>query len=161
MSHINDSNPISRGPRTRRLIGRLLIDGSIICLVVGLISYVRTSRFYRDEIRVQGTVIRVAALQESSSEKSYPIFRFRDADGVRRTVTSNIGSSPPQYKVGDTVDVLYQPVNPNDAEIASFYRRWMLPIVTAVIAAILLPAGLTLRFWPARRIPLEAANIVK
>jgi hypothetical protein len=71
------------------------------------------------------------------------VFRFMTAAGESVTVTSDIASSPPGFIEGQPVRVLYDPANPSDAKIHSFFQTWgdfLIPawvgIIFLVVAAI-------------------------
>jgi hypothetical protein len=57
-----------------------------------------------------------------------------------------VGSNPPRYKEGDSVVVLYDPAQPGDVRIHSFFNVWMGPLVLGLLGVImsLVGAGLTL-----------------
>ena len=54
----------------------------------------------------------------------YPIFTFQDSNGRTHEITSSSGQNPPAYKVGDTVTVLYQSEQPEDAKLDRFFDVW-------------------------------------
>ncbi len=67
-------------------------------------------------LRVQGTVVRMEERPGDRGGTLYaPVYRFF-ADG-EHTATSTTASSPPDYKVGDTVNLLVNPVNAGESEI--------------------------------------------
>jgi hypothetical protein len=69
-----------------------------------------------------------------------------NVNGRKYTHHSSTSSFPPGYKVGDTVTVIYQTTDPNDAEIDSWSSRWLLPALLGgaglVVAAVAVPLTL-------------------
>ena len=65
-----------------------------------------------------------------------PVVRFTTRDGRELSFASEMASSYPGYRVGATVRVLYNPLDAESAEIASFVRLWLLPVVLLVFAGV-------------------------
>jgi hypothetical protein len=66
-----------------------------------------------------------------------PVVRFGDAAGNPFTFTSDISTYPsPDYSVGSKVEVLYDARNPRRAEIRSFMRLWLVPVVLFGIGSV-------------------------
>jgi hypothetical protein len=67
----------------------------------------------------KGTVVALEKAISMSSDSVdpvfHPVFNFRDAQGVEHRVRSKVGSFPATHKVGDPVDVFYQPQSPDEA----------------------------------------------
>jgi len=80
--------------------------------------------FYQDYtlekngVRVEGTVTGLVMNQDDEGSTSYaPVVRFTTRGGREYTFQSNFFSSPPQYKTGQTVTVLYPTDQPGEAKI--------------------------------------------
>lgn len=76
---------------------------------------------------------KVIELEESSSSEGgccvySPVVEF-NVNGETYTFESGNASDPPQYKVGETVDVRYDPIDPNTAQIDSLFERWAFPVI--------------------------------
>lgn len=69
-----------------------------------------------------GTVIEMKGGTQKSPVVEYTV------DGRRFTFHSSISSSPPAYKVGDQVGVLYNPDDPQAAQLNTFLDRWLFPV---------------------------------
>ena len=87
--------------------------------------------------RTTGNVVR---LDESDSGEGgccvySPVIEFV-AGGQTFTFESGNASDPPAYDVGEEVRVLYDPANPETAQIDSFFERWVFPII--IIPAMIL-----------------------
>lgn len=55
-----------------------------------------------------------------------------------------IASSPPRYKVGDNVRVLYMESEPGKAVIDSFFGKWLVFFIVSINGTILLTTGILL-----------------
>jgi hypothetical protein len=84
-----------------------------------------------------GTVQR---LDEETTRKRETRFRatvgFTTRDGRESSFRSEVATTHRDYRVGDSVRVLYDPRHPEHAEIASFVRLWLLPFVLSFFAAV-------------------------
>ena len=78
-----------------------------------------------------------------------PVFTFRDERGKNYTVTSNTGLNRAAYDRGQEVTVLYDPADPERAQIHSFTQMWLLPTIFGAVGAGFLIVGLVMR--PKRR----------
>lgn len=75
---------------------------------------------------------------------SHPVVRFSTARGAKFVFTDKAGSYPPDYQVGEEVEVLYDPKNPEQAAIQRWMSIWMGP---ALFIAIGLPPILGFDGW--------------
>lgn len=73
----------------------------------------------------------VVGLDESSSDGSVtysPIVEFTVNDQTY-TFDSGNSSSPPEYEIGESVNVRYDPADPNTAQIDKYSERWLFPVI--------------------------------
>jgi hypothetical protein len=63
------------------------------------------------------------------------------------SMEGDTASDPPQYEVGEEVPILYDPSDPNKAQINKLLERWLFPII--IIPAMLL-AALVVNFFMIR-----------
>jgi hypothetical protein len=101
------------------LVGALLV-------VVGLFFFIRTRNFLGKALEVKGTVIQMVYRQNSSADSNSgggyaPVYQFETADKQQIIKQDGLATNPPRYQVGDTIDILYDPGNPQKA----YVNRWM------------------------------------
>lgn len=117
--------------------------GGVIAIAIGLailfLGYQwRTWTQQRIETMVtaQGTVVEVVArTRMSDGERKtsfYPIVEFRTAAGDVIRFESSTGSNPPSHRVGETVNIFYNPQTPQDALIDS----WDLWIPSTIVMGV-------------------------
>ncbi len=71
-----------------------------------------------------------------------PIVEFTDANGENfRFVGSTGGGGRPVIETGSEVEVIYDPADPHQAQIASFKQFWLGPLVVTVCGLIFLLMG--------------------
>jgi hypothetical protein len=101
------------------LVGGLLV-------VVGLFFFIRTRNFLGKAHEAKGTVIEMAYRQNSSADSNsgggyVPVYQFETEDKQRIVKQDGLATNPPRYQVGQTIDILYDPENPEKAHV----NRWM------------------------------------
>lgn len=122
------------------LAGAIFLIVGVAALVGGIYWGVKTQRFVASASRASGTVIELERRQSGDDGPTYyPVIRFIDADGREVTFTSSTGSNPPSKREGDKVDVLYDPKNPNEAELNSFFALWFGPLMVGGLFGTIFP----------------------
>ena len=116
-------------------------------LTGGGVRLLRTRAFLS---KTKETVGEIVALKKVLPVDSYeqatyrPVVSFRVGTSSPIRFESMTSSNPPQYSIGDSVPVLYDPGSPYDARIRSFTSLWLLPIVLCGLGLIfaLIGAGI-------------------
>jgi hypothetical protein len=85
----------------------------------------------------------VVRLEESDSSEGgccvySPVVEFKAQGGETYSFEGDNASYPPAYEVGEEVDVIYHPDDPDTAQINKWTERWLFPII--IIPAMLLTA---------------------
>ncbi len=126
---------------TLRNIGILVLVNGFIALMVALTLWFgwRGVRLAREG---ESTIGHVVDMEESSDGEGgccvySPIIEFTAPNGRPVRFESSNASSPPAYRIGQEVEVLYNPNDPNDASINSFYELWLVPAILAPVDVML------------------------
>ncbi len=137
-------------------------------LLVGALFAVQNTRsFVGEAVSAQGTVVDLVQSRSSSdSGDRYtyaPVVRFDTAQGETVTFTSSVASSPPSYRVGETVDLLYSPTEPKRARIRDWFSLWGVATILGSLGTVFsaVSIGLTvigIRSRRARRPRVELAS---
>lgn len=72
-----------------------------------------------------------------------PVIRFQDQSAMDVEFVAP-GSNPASYDVGDSVDVVYQPGDPQNARINSFWSLWIGSIVSGIFGGMFFCASVLL-----------------
>ncbi len=77
-----------------------------------------------------------------------PVVEF-EAGGTTYSFDGDTASDPPEYEVNENVPVLYDPSDPNTAQINKFSERWLMPIILipAMIFASIILTFFMVRAW--------------
>jgi Protein of unknown function (DUF3592) len=126
-----------------KILGFVLLVAGPCILIYSVVSFVRTRSFLRCCVEVDGEVKR---LERSKSSGKYgytyaPVFSFTVADGQTYTVTSEVSTSPPGFDVGESVRVRYDPSNPEDARIHTFFQTWGGAVMWGIVGAAFIAFG--------------------
>jgi hypothetical protein len=105
--------PLSWGARNRWRDGVLLRNG------VAVSGRVTDVRYAPDKPSITFT-----GRQGRGSKGRSPVVEFTTRTGETRTAIGSINRDPPEYKVGDVAEVLYDPDDPRRADVRSELRRW-------------------------------------
>jgi hypothetical protein len=101
----------------------------------------------------ESTTGTVTHLEESKTSEGYccvytPVVEF-EANGQTYSFEDENASNSSDYQIGSQVRVLYDPDDPNTAQINQFSKRWLFPmiIIPAMIFAALLVNIFMIRAW--------------
>ncbi len=127
--------------------------------ILGLAFYLYNSQkdFISTAIKVPGTVID-NVIGGEDNDVYFPMVQFRSRDGEERRFTASTGSSPPMHNVGEPVEVIYNPDNPDDAQINSTFDLWFGPILCAGLGAIFTLVGMGVFFAGLRNKAMEIVS---
>lgn len=107
-----------------RAMGLLAVVLSSVVLVVALAMAAYSWRFLSKAVRSDGKVVKL----DERNGVYYPVYTFADSQGRSHTGYSSMGSSPPDYAVGDTIKVLFQPKHPTNTMVDDFVHLWLFPV---------------------------------
>jgi len=135
---------VPSGPfHTKRWAGYFLAVGGIAMIVAGIWYGAESMAFLDTAARTDGTVI---ALKRERSAKGmaldHPVVRFTHPEsGEAVEFKSRFGIWPSPFAVGEPVEVAYDPADPSQAKIDSFWTIWLLPLLLALFGLACLVAG--------------------
>jgi hypothetical protein len=137
-----------------RLVGVIAATLGVALLLGGGLWTSHHRRFMHDALTAPGQVIDYAETQSTSTSGTSPaatttvhrsycaVVRFTDRDGRVTTYRDNVCSSPPSFRLGQTVTVYYDPHNSSDALVDHGLIVYALPVACAVFGLVCLLAGL-------------------
>lgn len=118
-----------------KLMMRIFLVVGIVFILVGFVLVCSRLIFISESISAEGIVVDILKkVEEDETEGVFqPKVMFHTNDGEQISFISDVGSNPPAYNLGETVNVLYNPINPSNAEINSFLSLWLLQLVLILI----------------------------
>ena len=120
-----------------------------VFLVVGVRNFVGTRRFVNQASSATGTVTDVKSRTSRSPTGDgprvhtyrYPVVRFQTQDGRTVEFESETGTNTFSQKPGEQVEVLYDPLRPEQARIKTFMMLWFGPLIFSVVGFFLFVFG--------------------
>ena len=144
MGGLRQSSPTSERRTPRRpsvLIGVFFLVGLGMLGGAGYLV-VDTRRDIAAGVSADGRVIDLIAERDSDGDDMYyPRVRFVTAAGEPVEFTGSVGSSPAAFDIGEAVAVLYDPADPGDARIDSFFQLWFGPLILGFLGFIFTTVG--------------------
>jgi len=125
--------------------------GLVLCAVAWLLHH-NTATFIASAGRTQGEVMRLLHVESSKRNESgtwKPLVRFKAPSGEIIEFAPSSSSSPPAYEVGETVDVFFDPNDPQDAMLDGFFSLWGGAAITGGLGLVFLLVAAGLLFMPA------------
>lgn len=108
-----------------------------ILAALALFFWFRTRAFLDNAQKAQGTVIRMVYSPNSEGGGGYsPVYTFRTMSGQVIEKTDSMSSNPPQFKEGQTIDVLYDPDNPHKARINKWFNLYFVPMLLGFLGLV-------------------------
>ncbi|MEM8603584.1 MAG: DUF3592 domain-containing protein, partial [Cyanobacteria bacterium P01_H01_bin.121] len=118
-------------------------------LVATYFFYTNTQTFLDSAIAAEGTVIELIRSRSNDSTTYRPIVQFTSPSGEPIEFVSSVGSNPPRYKPGQTVAILYNPENPQNARLDGFFALWGSSLILGGIGTSFTATGIGL--WVGER----------
>ncbi|HWE94776.1 MAG TPA: DUF3592 domain-containing protein [Tepidisphaeraceae bacterium] len=115
-----------------KIFAVLVLLPSFVALGLGVHFYRSTKGFVGRAVACQGRVVELKATRNENGSTYYPVFAYSDASGTQRQGQSNVSSNLPGYSLGDAISLLYDPANPSDVRVNSFWPLWFAPAICAI-----------------------------
>lgn len=107
---------------------------AVILATVCYFTYSHNQKLLARADRAAGTVVE---LRHGGGDSTYrPVVSFRTAQGQSVTFVTSWGTSPPAYRKGDRVTVLYDATTPDKAEIEGFLSQWLGTLILAGLTTV-------------------------
>jgi len=120
------------------LMGLCFGLSSFALLSAAVWAYFSQQRKVESQVTAVGTVVELVSRVTASGRASMmcPVVEFTAPSGEKIRFTSEFGSLPAGHKIGQSVTVGYDPVEPQKAEIASTMTRWSGPVIYVFMGVI-------------------------
>lgn len=119
-------------------IGLIFTGVGLILLTIVAVGTINTKSFIARANQAQGTVVELIRRTSTDSKGKissyyYPVVKFKAANGETYEFESSNGSNPAAFKVGEAVEILYDPQAVTKAEIRSFWTLWGWVVILAIL----------------------------
>lgn len=125
------------------LIGLFFTIIGAIVIFAGWLWQHSTRERLNTMISGTGTIVELIEVDRPGETPNYyPIIEFQTQTGEIIRFEGKTGVSENTYRVGQQVDILYDPQFPQDARIDSWFELWLPPLVVILLGSGALVAGL-------------------
>ncbi len=119
------------------LLMGLLAGLAAVGLLIGAgWTYFKSQREMQSRVATTGVVVELVRRSTTRSHILCPMVEFTSPAGEKLRFTSDFGSLPAGYQVGQGVKVRYDPANPQNAEIESGMSLWLAPLIMVFMGVI-------------------------
>lgn len=116
----------------------------------GIYSFLSTRDFIGEAATTGGVVIDLEREHDADGNHSYyPRVQF-EANGRSYQFRGQVGSGRGTFKVGEQVEVLYDPADPHHARINSFVQLWFFPLFLGGMGVVFTAIGAAATFGDTR-----------
>ncbi|PNW26007.1 hypothetical protein BKP44_18460 [Formosa algae] len=119
-------------------IGMLCV--ATLLLFFAFKHYNATKTLQLDGVRTKATVVDLIEIRGDDSYTYKPVFEYTNRNNAVVRFNSSVSSSPPAYKVGESVMIIYEK-HGDERKIVSFWGLYRWTIILMCIAAPLLIIG--------------------
>ena len=126
----------------------------IICFVLAIYTYQQTQHFLAQGIQTTGTISKINSENDFGSFSFNPVVNFIDQNGKEWTYTSTLNAARKEYHPGDKVTLVYNPQNPEQAMIVTFWELYLWTFICGTIAWFSLVSAAIFYFLLAKRITI-------
>lgn len=103
---------------SKNLLSLIFISAGLIMLVIGVVLFFRHRSLVARSRPARGVVTEIRTSRDDDGDETYaPVVAFTTETGIPAKYTSSLYSRPSSYKVGDQVEILYDPDKPSRAVI--------------------------------------------
>jgi hypothetical protein len=150
-SHIRTGRGGFRNPFAGIVAGPIFSIIGVVMAFFGWRDYAATRTFLAGAEHANGSVVELVQRTSTDSDGNtntyyYPVVEFTTAGGQAVRYQSSTGSSRTSQQVGDVVDMVYAPENPQNARINTFMDIWFLPAMLLGMGVIFALAGVAAFF---------------
>lgn len=135
-----------------RIVSRVFASIGLLFLAAGAFVTWRAHTLIDVSTKADGMVIELRLSRPGSGSSGHqPVVRFTTNEGSVVEFISSISSRPPAYKIGEQVQVLYDPKDPYHAEINSFLSLWLLPSIFLLLGGVFFVIGSVMIYFRKKR----------
>ena len=126
----------------------------IVLLVLGCIAfavamgmYLRTQRLLQEGVVTPGKVIRIDSYKDDGTTMYTPVYEYNDQSNNPQTFKSPVATSWNSRKIGDKVEIIYDPMNATNVKVKSFFGLYSTVLVLAFAGSVLLTIAVCMYYF--------------
>lgn len=114
--------------------------GSIVLMYFAVKHYYVTKQLIDNGVKTKAKVIDLIEISGDDGYTYKPVFEYTDRTETKITFKSDVSSSPPAYRVGDLVSIIYSKKS-DERKVVSFWGLYRWTIILLCFAAPLFIIG--------------------
>jgi hypothetical protein len=126
------------------IVGILFFFIGIALIIYSIFTLFRQKRIIAQSEKAYGIVTNLTQKQRQKGYIYCPQVRFQTKSGSIVDFQSDFGSKPASHKIGQQIEVLYNPFNPSQAQIKSFLSLWLVTLVSLLMGVTFTGLGFVL-----------------
>jgi hypothetical protein len=136
--------------RFQKRLGVGVLVVGVLAVAVGVVMFAQSRRFYASALHAPGKIVELEQKRDRKEITIFPVFSFVDQAGVSHVVHSKWGYPTNwwwlarRHAVGDDVEVIYPPDDPENAKLNNFLSVWGWTILFGGGGTVLAGAGIVL-----------------
>ena len=125
------------------MIGLTFAVIGLVALVIGILWIRSTKERLKTMINHTGTVVeKVRVERPGETANFYPVVEFKTQTGEVFRFEGKTSGTEYEYKIGEQIEILYDPQDPKGAMINSWKELWLPPIALMLIGGGVMLVGL-------------------
>ena len=118
-----------------------LLMGIALLLIAALLFYLDQKQS-KTWVRTTGTVIDISQSIGVSDKNQIPVIQFKDESNKEWRAKNSSSISGALYKIGDSIDLYYNPMKPTEILIDNIFHRYMGIFLFSLFGVICICTGL-------------------
>ncbi len=115
----------------------------LVAVVIGILWIRSTKERLKTMINHTGTVVEKSRVERPGETATfYPVVEFKTQTGDVFRFEGKTSGAEHEYKIGEQIEILYDPQDPKGAMINSWKELWLPPIVLMLIGGGVMLAGI-------------------
>ncbi|MNU24531.1 hypothetical protein D3C71_128560 [compost metagenome] len=119
----------------------LTFFAGLIILFISILFLGKSVRFQDNGIRTTGKVVEIFVNEDSDGDTYSPVFEFTDIQQRVIRYKYYVSSSPAAWDLGDEATLVYNPDNPKEVKICTYYGLYGTAVTLIAIAMPFLVIG--------------------
>lgn len=124
------------------MLHNLFLALGIILLVISLVVLKKTFAFLKSSERATATVIELEKIEDSEGTTYKPVFQFHTRANEEYLFRPNFSSSPAGWSIGEETTIAYNPKDPTDAKLLTYFGTFTWSIILMAIAMAFMVMGI-------------------
>ncbi len=135
---------ISKQSKGLKYVGPVFTVVGLLAIALAIYLGLERADFLETALTADGEVIKLNERRSDDSYVYYPVVEFKLPGSYDvLSFEHDAGSNPPSYRVGEQVQVLYDPRNPQNAIIDAGLFNWFAPGIASIMGLIFASVGIS------------------